>query len=249
MSRIGQALLRMTARGLDRGAGWLWCRTLKNKRADAASFDLRLGMTLREWFAYHTREIVFNRCRWMGVKALKNPMDLWIYQEILFRVKCDILIEIGSFEGGGTLFFANIFDLIGRGRVVSIDNDRSGFSVNHERIIEITGDSHSQKVLDRVAPLCEGKRVMVVHDGDHAGDAVLRDLQLYSGLVSKGSYLVVEDGIVDLFPPGDDYGNLQDGPLAAVQAFPAENPDFQPDPECERYLITYNPGGFLKRIR
>jgi cephalosporin hydroxylase len=185
----------------------------------------------------------------MGVRALKSPFDAWIYQEIIYEVKPDIIIEIGSAEGGSTLYFANLFDLLGKGQVISIDIDRTNFKVKHDRIVIITGDCSSQEVAGKVSQLCQGKKVLVIHDGDHSKDAVLRDLAIYSKLVSVSSYLIVEDGIVDLFKPGDGMGQLYEGPLKAVDEFLRSNTDFIVDMERERYLLTYNPRGFLKRIR
>ncbi|MGD0552335.1 MAG: CmcI family methyltransferase [Sedimentisphaerales bacterium] len=212
-------------------------------------YQKRLNMSLREWLIYHQQNIVFDKCYWMGVRALKNPFDSWIYQEIIHEVKPDILIEIGSAEGGSTLYFANLFDLIGKGQVISIDIDRTNFKVKHDRIIVITGDCSSQDVAGKVSQLCQGKRTLVIHDGDHSKDAVLRDLAIYSKLVSVGSYLIVEDGVIDLFKPGDGMGRLYEGPLKAVEEFLIANPDFVVDMEREKYLLTYNPRGFLKRIK
>ena len=86
-------------------------------------YSERFQMTLREWLIYHHKDIVYDKCTWMGVRALKNPFDAWIYQEIIYEVKPDVIVEIGSAEGGSTLFFANLLDLLGSGTVVSVDID------------------------------------------------------------------------------------------------------------------------------
>jgi cephalosporin hydroxylase len=185
----------------------------------------------------------------MGVEAAKNPLDAWIYQELLFEVRPQVLVEIGSFKGGTTLFFAHLFDLLGEGLVVSVDIDRTQFAARHERIVTVTGDSSSSDVIGQVRALCKGKRTIVVHDGDHRKGQVLADLALYAPLVTPGSYLVVEDGVIDLFRPGDGIGTFEPGPLQAVEAFVAANPDFEIDESRERYLLTYNPKGYLRRIR
>jgi cephalosporin hydroxylase len=209
----------------------------------------KFRMRLAEWLIRHQTDIVFKQCTWMGVKALKNPLDAWIYQEIVHEVQPDVIIEIGSHAGGSTLFFAHLCDLIGKGTVISLDIDRTHYSVEHPRIIPITGDSSSSEVTSQVFPLCEGKRVLVAHDGDHTKEQVLKDLAAYSPLVSVNSYFIVEDGIVDLFRPGDRLGKFEDGPLAAVDEFLSANTDFVVDSSRERYILTYNPHGFLKRIR
>lgn len=235
-----------------------WTRTLyalwrkvyhRPRRFKRTAYHAKWSMTLREWLAYHQREIVFDRCRWMGVPALKNPLDAWIYQEILWEVRPDVLIEIGSHSGGSTLFFAHLFDALGHGRVISIDIDRSKFAVQHERIVALTGDCASSDIIGQVAALCQGQKGLVIHDGDHSRAAVLRDLELYAGFVTVSSYLIVEDGILDLFPPGDDFGWLVEGPLPAIDDFLGRHQEFEVDLDRERYVATYNPRGFLKRVR
>ncbi len=131
---------------------------------------------------------------------------------------------------------------------ISVDIDRSRFHVTHDRIRTVTGDSAAAETLRQVGALCEGKRGLVIHDADHNKGPVLRDLRAYARFVALGSYLIVEDGIVDLFRPGDGLGWFAEGPLAAVEQFVRENPNFVVDSTRERYVLTYNPKGFLKRV-
>jgi cephalosporin hydroxylase len=209
----------------------------------------RYNMKLRDWLTYHQRNVVLDKCTWMGVPALKNPLDAWIYQEIVHEVHPDVIVEIGSFAGGGTLFLAHLLELLGNGVVVSVDFDRSQFSVAHPRIRTVTGRSDDPDVLGEVRSHCDGKRVLVIHDADHRKAQVLRDLTLYAPLVSVGSYLIVEDGVVDLFRPNDGIGLWAEGPMPACKQFLKLNHDFQVDQTKERYLLTYNPRGFLLRVR
>ena len=90
---------------------------------------------------------------------------------------------------------------------------------------------------------------MFVHDGDHRAPAVLRDLRAYSDLVPIGGYIIVEDGNQDVFKFGDGIGSDVPGPLAASREFLRENGCFEVDPSRERYIVTWNPEGFLKRVR
>lgn len=206
-------------------------------------------LSLRRWLLYHQSEVVYERCSWMGLKALKNPLDAWIYQEILYEVRPDVVVEIGSAAGGGTLYLAHLLDILGSGLVVSVDLDRSTFEAEHKRIATVTGHSSAPETLASVRSYCAGKHVLVIHDADHRKDQVLEDLLSYSPFVSVGSYLIVEDGIVDLFRPHEVLGVAYDGPLAATEEFLRRNPNFEVDRERERYLMTYNPRGFLRRIR
>lgn len=213
-----------------------------------ADYRRRFSMSLRRWIVYHQREIVHKQCYWMGVRALKNPFDAWIYQEILHEVQPDVVIEIGSNEGGSTLYLAHLLDLIGKGFVVSVDIDHSRFQASHPRIRTVTGDSSAKRTVEEVAKFCEGKRCLVIHDADHNKEPVLRDLRAYERFVPVGSYVIVEDGIADLFRPGDGIGWFAEGPLAAVEQFVRETPHFQIDSGRERYILTYNPKGFLRRV-
>lgn len=188
----------------------------------------------------------------MGIKAQKNPFDAWIYQEIIYEIKPDIIVEIGSAEGGSTLYFANLLELIGSGKIISIDINRANFKARHDRIIEITGDSSSEEIVNKVSDLCRGLTVLIVHDGGHSKEQVWKDLNAYFGLVSINSYFIIEDGILDLFRPTDEIGRFcrfTDGPFAAIEEFLEKNPNFVIDKEKERYILTYNPHGFLKRVR
>lgn len=229
--------------------GDAWRRARRYLRPRRPDYRARLRLSLADWLLYHQRHVTFAECRWMGVKAYKSPLDAWILQEILFEVKPDVVVEIGSAEGGSTLYIASLMDLMGKGRVLSIDIDRTRFAAVHPRIVTLTGDSSSAPIVAQAAELCRGQSVLVVHDGDHRKEPVLRDLEAYAPLVSVGSYLVVEDGVIDLFRPGDGIGAFGDGPLAASEDFVARHPEFEVDAARERYLATYNPRGYLRRTR
>jgi cephalosporin hydroxylase len=205
-------------------------------------------MNLYDYLIYHQKDIVFSKASWNGVRALKNPLDAWVYQEIIFHVEPDIIVEIGSYVGGSTSFFASLLDVRGKGRVLSVDIDDSMFELKHPRVVRILGDSRSTAIVEQVHTFCKGQRTLIVHDGDHRCDAVLADLRNYADLVSLDSYFIVEDGIVDLFE-GDEFGWDGPGPLYAVEQFLAERSDFEVDESAERYILTYNPKGFLRRTK
>lgn len=239
--RVARALL---ARGQAVGAA---LRQPPRRRLDEGDYAAWDSLTLRDWLDRHQREIVFDRCRWMGIPMLKSPLDSWIYQELIAETRPQVLVELGSHSGGSTLYFAHLFELLGEGEVLSVDIDRSRYQARHERIHDITGDCADPAILARIQARCAGKRCMVIHDADHRREAVLRDLELYAPLVSPGCYLIVEDGILDLFPASDHFGHLSEGPLPAIDDFLARHPEFEVDRERERYLMTYSPRGFLRR--
>lgn len=100
-----------------------------------------------------------------------------------------------------------------------------------------------------VEKICKGKSTLVIHDGDHSKRQVLKDLKAYADLVSMSSYFIVEDGIIDLFHPSETIGSYQEGPLAAIEEFLTKDNRFEIDEARERYILTYNPKGYLKRVR
>ncbi len=184
---------------------------------------------------------------WMGYEMFKCPLDLWIYQEILVMHKPEIIIEIGTYKGGSALFLANMLDLIGAGSIVTVDIDDThrGIRPEHQRIDYIHGSSLDPAVFARIANLVKGKRnPLVILDGDHRCPHVLQELRLYQSLIEPGGYLIVEDTNVNGHPAFVNHGP---GPWEAVDGFLAENDDFLPDRTCERFLLTMNPRGYLRR--
>lgn len=219
---------------------------IKEKYVDYAK---KWNMTLSEWLGYHHHNIHFDKCTWFGHKALKNPFDFWVYQEIIYEVKPDVIIEIGCNAGGSTLFFAQLMELMGKGIVVAIDLFWDRFKVEHKKIVKIKGDSSKRDTFNQVKKYCVGKKVLVIHDGCHSKEHVLKDLELYADLVTKDSYLIVEDGILDIFTVDTFYAALKDGPLSAIEDFLKIDNRFIVDESREKYILTYNPKGYLKRVK
>jgi cephalosporin hydroxylase len=182
---------------------------------------------------------------WLGVPLLKSPLDCWVYQELIHDLRPDLIIETGTDLGGSALFFASVCDLVDHGRVVSVDL-RPAARVTHPRITFLVGDSTSAEVLDDVRQAAAGaERVMVILDSDHHAAHVARELRAYREFVSLGSYLVVEDTNVNGHPVMPEHGP---GPYEAVEEFLRQDSDFQVDKSREKFLMTYFPNGFLKRV-
>lgn len=183
---------------------------------------------------------------WMGLKIYKYPSDLFLYQEIIFKNKPDIIIETGTLYGGSSLFYADILNLMGNGRVITIDNMERNIP-EHPRIKQIISDSIDISLIHKLKQQCKSKKVMVILDSDHHKEHVLREMQLYSGLVSKGQYMVVEDGSVGGNPVHKNFG---EGPYEAIEEFMSKNRDFKIDKKIEnKFLITQNTNGYLKKIK
>ncbi len=209
----------------------------------------KFSLTLAEWIIYHQKDIATKQVTWMGIPLWKNVLDLHVYQEIIFEQAPEVIVEIGSAYGGSTMYFANLCDALGRGTVVSIDLFRDTFVAKHDRIIAVTGNSTDLNVIQKVHEIVNGRSALVIQDADHSKEIVLADLNNYSDLVSLNGYFIVEDGIADVFNPGNGVGRMIKGPLYAVEEFLAKNTSFIVDESKERYLITQNPKGYLKRIR
>ena len=184
--------------------------------------------------------------KFLDVLVQKCPLDLFIYQELIFEIKPDLIIETGTAYGGGTLFLASICELINNGEVVTIDITNTATIPFHNRIMQVIGSSTDEKVINQIRELAKDKpKVLVILDSDHSKTHVLKELQLYSKLVSKGSYLIVEDTNINGHPVYVEHGA---GSMEAVQEFMKGNHDFKIDKSCEKYYLTFNPSGYLKRI-
>ncbi len=188
---------------------------------------------------------VWHDTRWLGIPVLKCPLDLWVYQEILFEQKPDVIIECGTAYGGSAAFLAGICDLIDSGEVLTIDVKKIGGRPVHRRIKYLVGNSVSDEVLTEVERLVQSRKALVILDSDHSKDHVLEELRKYCRFVTKGSYLIVEDAIVNGHPILEDFG---EGPWEAIDEFLTENKDFVIDRSKEKFFLTFNPRGYLRRI-
>ena len=202
------------------------------------------------WNYFHNKSFL-KSITWMGIPVRKSIFDLWVYQEILFENKPDLIIEIGSLYGGSTLYLAQLLEMIGNGNVISIDLNHENFQAQHHRIETIEGDCSEESVIKQIKSKIQNKTVMVVHDGDHSEESVIRDLSLYAPFVTKGQYLIVEDGIYDLFNPKKvSIKPNQRGPLKAIRKFIAgHSNEFIVDKEREKFNLTTNPWGYLRKVK
>jgi cephalosporin hydroxylase len=182
---------------------------------------------------------------WLGVRTQKCPLDLWVYQEILHEVKPDLVIETGTAHGGSAYYLASLMDLIGRGEIVTIDIYPLAGRPEHARITYVTGSSTAHEVVQEVERLAEGhERVLVILDSDHSRDHVLDELRIYNRFVTPGSYLIVEDTNVNGHPVLPEHGP---GPMEALDDFLAETDALEVDVSREKFFMTFNPRGFLRK--
>ena len=141
---------------------------------------------------------------------------------------------------------ATIMDLIGHGRVISIDSEPRADRPQHPRLSYWTGSSVDQEIVAEARKVAGNGRTMVVLDSDHSATHVLQEIMSYRELVQVGDYLIVEDTNINGHPTYSDFGP---GPMEAVEQFLAGTDEFVSDPRCERFLMTCNPKGYLERVR
>ena len=188
----------------------------------------------------------WGKTRWLGVPTLKCPLDMWVYQEILFEERPDLIVECGTASGGSALYLASVCDLIGHGKILTVDLDEQPDRPGHPRITYLRGSSTSGDILDQVrAAIRPADRVLVILDSDHHQSHVLEELRLYGPLVSPGSRLIVEDTNLNGHPIDPEFGP---GPMEAVEELLKTHPEFEVDSSKEKFLMTFNPRGYLKKI-
>jgi len=199
---------------------------------------------------------------WLGRPIIQFPQDMIAVQEIIWQIKPDLIIETGIAHGGSLVFYASMLELLGGdGQVLGIDIDiREHNRVEIEehpmfrRITMIEGSSVDEEIAKQVYGFAKNKKqILVVLDSMHTHDHVLRELDLYSLLVTKGSYLVVFDTIIKDLPenffPDRPWGK-GNNPKTAVWQFLKNNKRFKIDKNIEnKLLITVAPDGYLKCVK
>jgi len=215
--------------------------------------DVKMPLEKQKEIARLFHELEIWQNMWfMGISIQKNPCDLWMIQQIIYETRPDYIIEAGTFRGGAALYFAHMLEGMGlsRSKVITIDienacQEAAKLPLWQRRVEFIEGSSTDPDVVARIRHETNGKKVIVVLDSVHSRDHVLQELQYYGPLVSPGSYLVVEDTNIDAIPL--DPGCL--GPATAVGEFlnTEAGKDFSQDFSREAMVLTFNPGGWLKK--
>ena len=188
----------------------------------------------------------FATITWVGHPVWQNVLDLWSLQEAIAEIKPGILLETGTNRGGSALFYAHLFDLLGHGRVITVDVEQM-HSLEHDRVDFLVGSSLDDEIIQAMRSGAEtaGGPVMVVLDSDHSAQHVLAELRAYAPLVTPGSLMLVQDGVIDTLPM---FSAFRPGPLPAIEAFLAESSDFELDARLDkRFLVTHHPSGWLRR--
>jgi cephalosporin hydroxylase len=182
---------------------------------------------------------------WLGRPIWQYPSDAWLIQEVVCRLKPDLIIETGTHRGGSALFLGNVLDALGHGHVVSIDTAALE-TPEHARITYFTGSSTDETILERVRDEVErrGSNVFVILDSDHSRAHVAAELDVYAEMVQVGGYVHVQDGWAV-----SDGRRVMYGPAFAVKDFLSRCSDFVRDEDVERrFVVTAHPYGWLRRV-
>ncbi len=201
---------------------------------------------------------------WLGRPIIQLPDDMIRAQELIYKVKPDVLVEIGVAHGGSLIYYASIMRAMDKGRVIGVDVDirkQNRKAIEEHPMFDgislIEGDSISDATFNKVkSQISEGEVVMVFLDGNHSQKHVLRELELYSSLVAKGSYILAMDGIqedlVGAPRSQPDWGH--NNSAAAARDFVKQNSDFEicePGPQFNEgqvtKFVTYWPSAYIRR--
>jgi cephalosporin hydroxylase len=197
-------------------------------------------------YYYSIEETVYG-ASWLGVRAVKYPTDMWVYQELINEQRPDLIIETGTFLGGSALFMAHVCEQLGSGAVVSIDLELGAYGPlpDHRRIRYLKGSSIDSDIVEQVCSMLPPSgNVMVILDSLHTCEHVLAELNAYAPLVPRGGFIVVEDTNVNGHPVLPEWGP---GPMEAVDAYLVQDNGLAIDSTRERFMLTSNPRGFLRR--
>ena len=226
----------------------------------AQSQDPKVTALARDFFDESARYKYSYHFSWMGRPIIQLPQDMMAMQELVWRIKPDLIIECGIAHGGSILYYSSLLELQGHGEVLGIDLDirahnRAAIEGHpmFKRVRMLEGSSIDPQIVEQVYAAAAGKKVIVVLDSNHTHDHVFAELQAYAPLVAVGSYCVVMDTVVEDMPhdafPDRPWGP-GNNPKTAVWAYLKENPAFEVDYQIQnKLMITVAPDGYLRRVR
>ena len=207
----------------------------------------------REMIALFHKLPVWDSLWFQSVRVIKNPLDLWVMQQIIGEIRPDFIIETGTWQGGSALYLAQVLHGLGleHSKILTIDigfhnQPASGHFLWKKYVEFIHGSSTDPVIVGQIAERVKGKKVLVDLDSDHTMKHVFGEITAFAPMVSKGSYLIVEDMHLDGIPTHPEQGP---GPTAAVKKFLEEggNKEFEQDLSREALVMTWNAGGWLRR--
>ncbi|MCB0976566.1 MAG: class I SAM-dependent methyltransferase [Acidimicrobiales bacterium] len=189
------------------------------------------------------RTLPWTGTTWLGEPIEVAPTDLLAYQEILTRVRPDVVVVTGDATPGRTAFLASMCDLLDHGRVVTVGAGES--PVDHPRVTHVSGAPHDDATATKVRDLTDGGSAVVILGSLTDRTKTAKEFELYSPLVPVGSYVVVADTVVNGNPVWTGFGP---GPAEALKQILTRHGEFVVDPSMEKYSLSFNPGGYLHRV-
>lgn len=203
---------------------------------------------------------------WFGRPMIQFPEDVVRIQEVIYNIKPDIIIETGVAHGGSLIYYASLCKAMEKGKVIGVDieirpHNRKAIEEHelYDLITLIEGSSTEESVFNKVkSHINENDKVLIILDSCHTKEHVYKELELYSVLVTKGSYIIVEDGIMkDVYDlPKGKTSWKYDNPSEAALDFVKDHDDFVI--EQPKWLfnesnldknITQWPNAWLKKIK
>lgn len=220
-----------------------------------------LAMLSNLWIKAAAQHKINYEPTWLGRPVIQFAGDMVAIQEILWRVRPEIVVETGIAHGGSLVFSASMLELIAQaggpdGQVIGIDielrsHNRKALEEHPlaHRMDYLDGSSIDPQIVAQVAGRCAGKRTLVMLDSNHTQEHVRAEMDAYAPLVAEGSYLIVHDGAQAWVPeiPNGKPEWANNHPLNAIEGFLAEHPEFTVDEAATRFLITSSPQGYLRR--
>lgn len=204
-----------------------------------------------EFHKLHYEGVVNCNTRYRGLPIFKSPLDLWVYQNIIFTTKPEVIIETGTFSGGSAIYLKDMMTLAGveEPLVITIDKLENVMTRNlwEFGIKFFHGFSTDKNILTACKELCWNKKTMVILDSNHSKENVLSELEEYCGFVSHDQYLIVEDTNICNNPIYSD-SHPKEGPLEAIKEwYPLHDKDFENDKTCEIFEFSFNKEGYFLR--
>lgn len=204
--------------------------------------DLRDSFTKAYWRGQGWRDT-----RWLGQPVDTSATDLITYQEIVADVRPDWIIEVGAAVAGRTALLASVLDGLDHGQIVTVSTQPSEDRYHHPRLTYVEPQSTSVATAEAVRAITGGtQQAVVILASRTRRDAALREFEAFAPFVGQGSYLVMEHTMLNGWPVDASHGR---GPFEAVRAILATHDDFVVDFEREKQSLTFNPYGYLRRIK
>ena len=226
------------------------------RKADLYSSE---GMKLvtELWIKASFHNKVMYEPTWLGIPIIQYPNDIVMMQELIWKVRPDVVVETGVAHGGGAVLYASILELLGKGKVIGVDIEirkHNRLAINSHplsrRIELVEGSSTAPEMIDEIrSRIPTMGEVLVVLDSNHSYEHVVSEMELYKEFISPGGYMLVMDGVQQMLSdtPTGKAEWKHDNPLRAIQDFMIRHPDWEVDSYYTRTQISSNPNGFLRR--